>query len=173
MHACCVVRCAAQRHCSVLDGTCACPPAAADHLSLPPSRPPAPPPALPPCCRSGTIDFEEFLSMMTAKMGERDSREEILKAFRLFDDDETGERGAGGGGAEGGQRGKTRVWAALCLAAAACGCCRVPTSAVQDARARATPPLLLMMRTRTWHLQAPCLTHARTHPPHPRRLHHV
>jgi hypothetical protein len=24
--------------------------------------------------------------MMTAKMGERDSREEILKAFRLFDD---------------------------------------------------------------------------------------
>jgi len=39
---------------------------------------------------SGTIDFNEFLEMMTAKMGERDSREEILKAFRLFDDDETG-----------------------------------------------------------------------------------
>ncbi|KAF6253413.1 caltractin [Scenedesmus sp. NREL 46B-D3] len=39
---------------------------------------------------SGTIDFEEFLQMMTAKMGERDSREEILKAFRLFDDDESG-----------------------------------------------------------------------------------
>jgi len=39
---------------------------------------------------SGTIDFNEFLQMMTAKMGERDSREEILKAFRLFDDDETG-----------------------------------------------------------------------------------
>ena len=38
----------------------------------------------------GTIDFNEFLDMMTAKMGERDSREEILKAFRLFDDDETG-----------------------------------------------------------------------------------
>ena len=30
---------------------------------------------------SGTIDFEEFLQMMTAKMGERDSREEIMKAF--------------------------------------------------------------------------------------------
>jgi centrin-1 len=39
---------------------------------------------------SGTIDFEEFLQMMTAKMGERDSREEIMKAFRLFDDDNTG-----------------------------------------------------------------------------------
>lgn len=38
---------------------------------------------------SGTIDFEEFLQMMTTKMGERDSKEEIMKAFRLFDDDET------------------------------------------------------------------------------------
>jgi len=39
---------------------------------------------------SGTIDFEEFLDMMTVKMGERDSKEEMAKAFRLFDDDETG-----------------------------------------------------------------------------------
>jgi len=39
---------------------------------------------------SGTIGFDDFLSMMTAKMAERDPREEILKAFRLFDDDETG-----------------------------------------------------------------------------------
>mmetsp|Transcript_16304 Transcript_16304/g.19541 ORF Transcript_16304/g.19541 Transcript_16304/m.19541 type:complete len:168 (+) Transcript_16304:42-545(+) len=39
---------------------------------------------------SGEIDFPEFLEMMTAKMGERDSKTEILKAFRLFDDDETG-----------------------------------------------------------------------------------
>jgi centrin-1 len=44
---------------------------------------------------SGTIDFEEFLQMMTAKMGERDSREEIMKAFRLFDDDETGQPSPG------------------------------------------------------------------------------
>ncbi|KAJ3395675.1 Centrin-1 [Chytriomyces hyalinus] len=39
---------------------------------------------------SGTIDFNEFLELMTAKMAEKDSREEIRKAFRLFDDDETG-----------------------------------------------------------------------------------
>merc|ERR1711871_307077 len=38
----------------------------------------------------GTIDFDEFMMMMTAKMAEKDSREEIGKAFRLFDDDETG-----------------------------------------------------------------------------------
>merc|ERR1712084_212335 len=35
-------------------------------------------------------DFNEFLNMMTARMGDRDSREEIIKVFRLFDDDETG-----------------------------------------------------------------------------------
>ena len=39
---------------------------------------------------SGTIDFDDFLTLMTAKMGDRDSGEEIAKAFRLFDDDETG-----------------------------------------------------------------------------------
>ena len=39
---------------------------------------------------SGVIDFPEFLDMMTTKMAERDPREEMIKAFRLFDDDETG-----------------------------------------------------------------------------------
>ena len=39
---------------------------------------------------SGTIDFNEFLNMMTARMGDRDSREEIIKVFRLFDDDTSG-----------------------------------------------------------------------------------
>ena len=39
---------------------------------------------------SGVIDFPEFLDMMTAKMAERDPREEMMKAFRLFDDDDTG-----------------------------------------------------------------------------------
>jgi len=38
---------------------------------------------------TGTIDFEEFLQMMTIKMGERDSKEEIMKAFHLFDNDGT------------------------------------------------------------------------------------
>lgn len=38
----------------------------------------------------GTIDFNDFLTLMTQKMSEKDSKEEILKAFRLFDDDTTG-----------------------------------------------------------------------------------
>eukprot|EP00965_Chrysotila_dentata_P017195 570490-Pleurochrysis_carterae.AAC.1 len=39
---------------------------------------------------AGTIDFEEFVDMMTGKMGDRDSPEEIRRVFKLFDDDETG-----------------------------------------------------------------------------------
>ena len=39
---------------------------------------------------SGTISFETFQSVMTPKMYARDPKEEAVKAFRLFDDDETG-----------------------------------------------------------------------------------
>ena len=39
---------------------------------------------------SGVIEFQDFLDLMTVKMAERDPLEEIRKAFRLFDDDETG-----------------------------------------------------------------------------------
>jgi len=39
---------------------------------------------------SGQIEFPEFLEMMTGKMGEKDTKEEILKVFKLFDDDNTG-----------------------------------------------------------------------------------
>ena len=38
----------------------------------------------------GVIEFQDFLDLMTVKMAERDPREEMLKAFRLFDDDSTG-----------------------------------------------------------------------------------
>ncbi|EGR29006.1 hypothetical protein IMG5_165510 [Ichthyophthirius multifiliis] len=38
----------------------------------------------------GVIEFQDFLDLMTVKMADRDPREEILKAFRLFDDDQTG-----------------------------------------------------------------------------------
>merc|ERR1711977_256119 len=38
---------------------------------------------------NGTIEFVEFLGMMTAKMGEKDTREDIEKVFKLFDDDNT------------------------------------------------------------------------------------
>ena len=39
---------------------------------------------------SGTIGSEEFLKMMTFKILNRDPKEELLQAFRLFDDDESG-----------------------------------------------------------------------------------
>ena len=38
---------------------------------------------------NGTIEFSEFLEMMTGKMGEKDSRKDIEKVFKLFDDDNT------------------------------------------------------------------------------------
>ena len=39
---------------------------------------------------TGTIPFETFKAVMAHKMRSRDPREEAVKAFRLFDDDETG-----------------------------------------------------------------------------------
>merc|ERR1712195_340473 len=38
---------------------------------------------------NGTIDFAEPLAMMTGKVGEKGSREDIEKVFKLFDDDNT------------------------------------------------------------------------------------
>lgn len=39
---------------------------------------------------SATITFDEFVEMVTPRMLNRDSREEIMKVFALFDDDNTG-----------------------------------------------------------------------------------
>ncbi|XP_037464082.1 psbP domain-containing protein 5, chloroplastic-like isoform X2 [Triticum dicoccoides] len=39
---------------------------------------------------SGTIDLDEFIHMMTDKMGERDARDELHKAFRIIDQDANG-----------------------------------------------------------------------------------
>lgn len=38
----------------------------------------------------GKVSFDDFLDLMTVKMAEKDTKEEIMKAFKLFDDDETG-----------------------------------------------------------------------------------
>ena len=39
---------------------------------------------------NGVIDYNDFLDLMTVKMAERDPMEEMMKAFRLFDEDDTG-----------------------------------------------------------------------------------
>merc|ERR1711907_315216 len=39
---------------------------------------------------SGEIGFPEFLQMMTDKILNKDPKDDLLKAFRLFDDDQTG-----------------------------------------------------------------------------------
>lgn len=41
----------------------------------------------------GTIDFNDFLNLMSHKMSEKDTKDEILKAFKLFDHDENGKIG--------------------------------------------------------------------------------
>eukprot|EP00916_Digyalum_oweni_P004998 GHVL01008920.1.p1 GENE.GHVL01008920.1~~GHVL01008920.1.p1 ORF type:complete len:117 (-),score=29.96 GHVL01008920.1:331-681(-) len=39
---------------------------------------------------SGKIEFPDFFEIMTQKISNRDPTEEIIKAFKLFDDDNTG-----------------------------------------------------------------------------------
>jgi len=39
---------------------------------------------------SGVIEFEEFLQLMTARMSGKDTKDDIEKIFRLFDDERTG-----------------------------------------------------------------------------------
>merc|ERR1712196_616019 len=39
---------------------------------------------------SGVIDFNEFLELLLSKMGERDTREDAMRAFRHFDLDHQG-----------------------------------------------------------------------------------
>ena len=39
---------------------------------------------------NGTIDFSEFLTMMSRKMKDTDSEEELREAFRVFDKDGNG-----------------------------------------------------------------------------------
>ncbi|VEL16861.1 unnamed protein product [Protopolystoma xenopodis] len=39
---------------------------------------------------TGIIDFNGFLSLMTKKISEKDSKEDLLKAFRLFDEEGNG-----------------------------------------------------------------------------------
>jgi centrin-1 len=38
----------------------------------------------------GKLSYEEFLHLMTVKMAEKDSKDDLIRAFRLFDDDDTG-----------------------------------------------------------------------------------
>lgn len=40
--------------------------------------------------RAGSIDFNEFLELLVTKMSERDSKEDVRKAFRQFDHEGTG-----------------------------------------------------------------------------------
>ncbi len=39
---------------------------------------------------SGSIEFKEFLDLMTARMSDRDTKEDIKKVFRIFDESNSG-----------------------------------------------------------------------------------
>ena len=39
---------------------------------------------------TGKLTLESFMVLMANKMSEKDTKEEIMKAFKLFDDDDTG-----------------------------------------------------------------------------------
>ncbi|CAI6357323.1 unnamed protein product [Macrosiphum euphorbiae] len=39
---------------------------------------------------TGVITYDDFVTLMSIKMTDKDSKEEIIKAFKLFDDDCTG-----------------------------------------------------------------------------------
>merc|ERR1712072_1054533 len=39
---------------------------------------------------NGTIEFGEFMELMTAKLSDKDMKDDMIKAFGLFDDDNTG-----------------------------------------------------------------------------------
>lgn len=39
---------------------------------------------------AGNIGFDEFLHLMTSRVSDKDSRENIKKVFNLFDDEKTG-----------------------------------------------------------------------------------
>lgn len=39
---------------------------------------------------NGNIGFEDFLHLMTSRVSDKDSRENIKKVFNLFDDEKTG-----------------------------------------------------------------------------------
>ena len=41
---------------------------------------------------SGTIDFDEFIEMMTAKMSDKDTPEDLRKVFDLFIGDDTADK---------------------------------------------------------------------------------
>ena len=40
---------------------------------------------------NGTIEFEEFLDMMTARISDKNTRDDLKRVFNLFDDGRTGE----------------------------------------------------------------------------------